>query len=173
MSNLNTISAGHKIVKGHIADYLDVDLDAPLDTSVKENEKFKAMTRLLETQDIVLLSDFARLTKYPNRLHSMAQERKWVAIHDGSKVIGYRNPNSILTRTEYKTGVHIGLKGVIKDLLVNKGYFKVVDLVNKGFRRESIIYTTGYIRSEGFNIKAHKTRVGKASFVEAYELIIE
>ena len=44
---------------------------------------------MFEERDIILLSDFARLTKYPNKLHAMAIRRDWSPITKDSKVIGY------------------------------------------------------------------------------------
>lgn len=89
------VSAGHKFIKGDIAPHLDFGLDDKIEIKVNRNAKFEAMRKLFDERDIIYLSDFARLTKYPSKLHSMAKERGWVAITDNNRVVGYRKPKPI------------------------------------------------------------------------------
>ena len=87
--NLNGYSVGHKVTKGHIAPYLDIDFDEPIDCRVKRNSNNDALLKMFEEREIILLSDFAKLTKYPNKLHAMALSRDWSPITKDGKVIGY------------------------------------------------------------------------------------
>ena len=87
--NLNGYSVGGLVIKDYIAPYLDIDFDEPIDCRVKRNSNNDALLRMFEERDIILLSDFARLTKYPNKLHAMAIRRDWSPITKDGKVIGY------------------------------------------------------------------------------------
>ena len=89
------VSAGHKIITQHIAPHLDFGLDDKIEIKVNRNAKFEAMRKLFYERDIIYLSDFARLTKYPNKLHNMAKERGWAEIIDKNRVVGYRKPKPI------------------------------------------------------------------------------
>lgn len=89
------VSAGRKIITQNIAPHLDFGLDDKIEIKVNRNAKFEAMRKLFYERDIIYLSDFARLTKYPNKLHNMAEERGWAAIIDKNRVVGYRNPTNV------------------------------------------------------------------------------
>ncbi len=83
-------SAGAKIIKGDIAPHLGIDFDEPIDCRVKRSTNNDALLRMFEERDVIFLSDFARLTKYPNKLHAMALSRGWSPIRNkDDKVIGY------------------------------------------------------------------------------------
>lgn len=100
-------SAGHKFIKGDIAPHLDFGLDDKIEIKVNRNAKFEAMRKLFDERDIIYLSDFARLTKYPSKLHSMAKERGWVAITDNNRVVGYRKPKPIEVAVKPKPKVDV------------------------------------------------------------------
>ena len=85
-------SAGKKIIKGNIAPHLDFGLHDEIEIKVNRNVNYEAMVRMFSERDVIYLTDFARLTKYPNKLHSMARERQWNVIIDNNRVVGYRNP---------------------------------------------------------------------------------
>ena len=88
--NLNGYSVGGRVIKDYIAPHLDIDFDEPIDCRVKRCANNDALLRMFDERDIILLSDFARLTKYPNNLHDMALSRDWSPIHNkDGKVIGY------------------------------------------------------------------------------------
>lgn len=101
------VSAGHKIITQNIAPHLDFGLDDKIEIKVNRNAKFEAMRKLFDERDIIYLSDFARLTKYPNKLHNMAKERGWVAITDNNRVVGYRKPKPIEVAVKPKPKVNI------------------------------------------------------------------
>ena len=88
--NLDGYSVGGRVIKDHIAPHLDIDFDEHIDCRVKRNSNNDALLRMFAERDIILLSDFARLTKYPNNLHDMALSRDWSPIRNkDDKVIGY------------------------------------------------------------------------------------
>ena len=87
--NLNGYSVGGRVIKDHIAPHLDIDFDEPIDCRVKRSTNNDALLRMFEERDVIFLSDFARLTKYPNKLHAMAIRRDWSPITKDRKVIGY------------------------------------------------------------------------------------
>ena len=87
--NLNGYSVGGRVIKDYIAPHLDIDFDEPINCRVKRNSNNDALLKMFEERDIILLSDFARLTKHPNKLHAMAIRRDWSPITKDSKVIGY------------------------------------------------------------------------------------
>ena len=67
-------TAGKKIVKDKpVPAHLDFGLDDKIEIRVNRNAKFEAMRKLFDERDIIYLSDFAKLTKYPNKLHNMAK----------------------------------------------------------------------------------------------------
>ena len=89
-SNLDGYSVGGLVIKDYIAPYLDIDFDEHIDCRAKRNSNNDALLRMFEERDIIFLSDFARYTRYPNKLHAMALSRDWSPIHNkDSKVIGY------------------------------------------------------------------------------------
>ena len=101
--NLDGYSVGGLVIKDYIAPYLDIDFDEPIDCRVKRNSNNDALLRMFEERDIILLSDFAMLTKYPNKLHAMAIRRDWSPILDKeNKAIGYtsisRWSNDVIAR---------------------------------------------------------------------------
>ena len=87
--NLDGYSVGGRVIKDYIAPHLDIDFNAPIDCRVKRNSNNDALLKMFEERDIILLADFARLTKHPNKLHAMAIRRDWSPITKDSKVIGY------------------------------------------------------------------------------------
>ena len=87
--NLDGYSVGGLVIKDHIAPYLDIDFDEPIDCRVKRSTNNDALLRMFEERDIIFLSDFARYTRYPNKLHAMALSRDWSPITKDGKVIGY------------------------------------------------------------------------------------
>ena len=86
------VSAGHKIITQNIAPHLDFGLDDKIEIKVNRNTKSEAMRKLFDERDIIYLADFAKLTKYPNKLHNMAKERGWVAIIDKQPCGGLSQP---------------------------------------------------------------------------------
>ena len=144
---------------------------------------------MFEERDIILLSDFARYTRYPNKLHSMAIIRDWSTITKDSKVIGY---------TKLSIGSNKAIASLLKPQVDNKQtqrrhpplpsnpsprtkktlLYKVqVDLAENG-----IVYVDSYIRkaytarqlskavfnlrAKGWVIKSNKVN----SRVESYSL---
>ena len=165
-------SAGHKAIKGDIAPHLDFGLDDKIEIKVNRNAKFEAMRKLFDERDIIYLSDFARLTKYPNKLHDMAKERGWVAIIDNDRVVGYRNPKTVNNVTKASSINRQGLTGVIRKLLIEKGSFNVADLVSTGIERSRITISICQLRKDGYLIES--VMVGTANngtAVAQYKLI--
>ena len=66
---------------------------------------------MFEERDIILLSDFARYTRYPNKLHAMAIRRDWSPIAKDSKVIGY---------TKLSIGSNKAIASLLKPQVNNK-----------------------------------------------------
>ena len=165
-------SAGHKFIKGDIAPHLDFGLDDKIEIKVNRNAKFEAMRKLFDERDIIYLSDFARLTKYPNKLHDMAKERGWVAIIDNDRVAGYRNPKTVNNVVKASSINRQGLTGVIRKLLIEKGSFNVADLVSTGIDRSRITISICQLRKDGYLIES--VMVGTANngtAVAQYKLI--
>ena len=147
-------SAGHKVIKGQIAPHLDFGLDDKIEITVNRNAKFEAMRKLFDERDIIYLADFARLTKYPNKLHNMAQERGWVAIIDNNRVAGYRSPTTVNDVIKASSLNRQGLTGVIRKLLIEKGSFNVADLVSTGIDRSRITISICQLRKVGYSIES-------------------
>ena len=90
--NLNGYSVGGKIITQNIAPHLDSGLDDKIEIKVNRNINFEAMVRMFAERNVIYLSDFARYTRHPNKLHAMALSRDWSPIPDkDGKVIGYTN----------------------------------------------------------------------------------
>lgn len=147
-------SAGHKIITQNIAPHLDFGLDDKIEIKVNRNAKFEAMRKLFDERDIIYLADFARLTKYPNKLHNMAKERGWVAITDNNRVVGYRNPETVNNVIKASSLNRQGLTGVIRKLLIEKGSFNVADLVSTGIDRSRITVSICQLRKDGYSIES-------------------
>ena len=147
-------SAGHRIITQNIAPHLDFGLDDKIATKVNRNAKFEAMRKLFDERDIIYLSDFAKLTKYPNKLHNMAKERGWVAIIDNDRVVGYRNPTTVNNVIKASSINLRGLTGVIRKLLIEKGSFNVADLVSTGIGRSRITKSIFQLRKDGYLIES-------------------
>ena len=147
-------SAGHKIITQSIAPHLDFGLDDKIEIKVNRNAKFEAMRKLFDERDIIYLSDFAKLTKYPSKLHNMAKERGWVAIIDNDCVVGYRNPTTVSNVIKESSINSKGLTGVIRKLLIEKGSFNVVDLVSTGIDRRRITISICQLRKDGYLIES-------------------
>ena len=109
--NLDGYSVGGCVIKDYIAPHLDIDFDEHIDCRVKRNSNNDALLKMFEERDIILLSDFARLTKYPNKLHSMAISRDWSPITKDSKVIGY---------TKLSIGSNKAIASLLKPQVDNK-----------------------------------------------------
>ena len=172
MNYLAQPSAGHKIITQHIAPHLDFGFDDKIEIKVNRNTKFKAMRKLFDERDIIYLADFAKLTKYPNKLHNMAKERGWVAIIDNNRVVGYRNPTTVNNMIKASSINRKGLTGVIRKLLIEKGSFNVADLVSTGINRSRITISIHQLRKDGYLIES--VRVGVANngtAVAQYKLI--
>ena len=148
------VSAGHKIITQNIAPHLDFGLDDKIEIKVNRNAKFEAMRKLFDERDIIYLADFARLTKYPNRLHNMAKERGWVAIIDNNRVVGYRNPEIVNNVIKASSINRQGLTGVIRELLIDKGSFNVADLVSTGIDRGRNTISICQLRKDGYLIES-------------------
>lgn len=148
------VSAGHKIITQHIAPHLDFGLDDKIEIKVNRNAKFEAMRKLFGERDIIYLSDFAKLTKYPNKLHNMANERGWVAIIDNNRVVGYHNPTTVNNVIKASSINRQGLTGVIRKLLIEKGSFNVADLVSTGIDRSRITISICHLRKDGYLIES-------------------
>ena len=148
------VSAGHKIITQNIAPHLDFGLDDKIEIKVNRNAKFEAMRKLFDERDIIYLADFARLTKYPNKLHNMAKERGWVAIIDNNRVVGYRNPEIVNNVIKASSINGQGLTGVIRKLLIDKGSFNVADLVSTGIDRSRITISICRLRKGGYLIES-------------------
>lgn len=148
------VSAGHKIITQNIAPHLDFGLDDKIEIKVNRNAKFEAMRKLFDERDIIYLADFARLTKYPNKLHNMAKERGWVAITDNNRVVGYRNPTTVNNVIKASSLNRQGLTGVIRKLLIEKGSFNVADLVSTGIDRSRITVSICQLRKDGYSIES-------------------
>ena len=147
-------SAGHKFIKGDIAPHLDFGLDDKIEIKVNRNAKFEAMRKLFDERDIIYLADFAKNTKYPNRLHGMAKERGWVAIIDNNRVVGYRNPTTVNNVIEASSIKRRGLNEVIRKLLIDKGSFNVADLISTGIERSRIAISICRLRKDGYLIES-------------------
>ena len=187
--NLDVYSVGRKIITQNIAPHLDIDFDEPIDCHVKRCTNNDALLRMFDERDIILLSDFARHTRYPNKLHAMAIRRDWSPITKDSKVIGY---------TRLSIGSNKAIASLLKPQVDNKQtqrrhpplpsnpsprikktlLYKVqVDLAENG-----IVYVDSYmrkaytarqlskavcsLRAKGWVIKSHKVN----SRVESYSL---
>ena len=148
------VSAGHKIITQHIASHLDFGLDDKIEIKVNRNAKFEATRKLFDERDIIYLADFAKLTKYPNKLHNMAKERGWVAITDNNRVVGYRNPETVNNVIKASSINRQGLTGVIRKLLIEKGSFNVADLVSTGIDRSRITISICRLRKDGYSIES-------------------
>lgn len=148
------VSAGHKIITQNIAPHLDFGLDDKIEIKVNRNAKFEAMRKLFDERDIIYLADFARLTKYPNKLHNMAKERGWVVIYDCGRVVGYRNPEIVNNVIKASSINRKGLTGVIRKLLIDKGSFNVADLVSTGIDRSRITISICQLRKDGYLIES-------------------
>ena len=148
------VSAGHKIITQNIAPHLDFGLDDKIEIKVNRNAKFEAMRKLFDERDIIYLADFARLTKYPNKLHNMAKERGWAAIIDNNRVVGYRNPEIVNNVIKASSINRQGLTGVIRELLIDKGSFNVADLVSTGIDRGRITISICQLRKDGYLIES-------------------
>lgn len=148
------VSAGRKIITQNIAPHLDFGLDDKIEIKVNRNAKFEVMRKLFDERDIIYLSDFARLTKYPSKLHSMARERGWVAIIDNNRVVGYRNPETVNNVIKASSINRQGLTGVIRKLLIEKGSFNVADLVSTGIDRSRITISICQLRKDGYSIES-------------------
>ena len=147
-------SAGHKIITQNIASHLDFGLDDKIEIKVNRNAKFEAMRKLFDERDIIYLSDFAKLTKYPNKLHNMAKERGFVAIIDNDRVVGYRNPTTVSNVIKASSINSRGLTGVVRKLLIEKGSFNVADLVSTGIDRSRITISIFRLRKDGYLIES-------------------
>ena len=172
MNYLAQPSAGHKIITQHIAPHLDFGFDDKIEIKVNRNAKFEAMRKLFDERDIIYLADFAKLTKYPNKLHNMAKERGWVAIIDNNRVVGYRNPTTVSDAIKASSINRKGLTLVIRKLLIEKGSFNVADLVSTGINRSRITISIHQLRKDGYFIES--VRVGVANngtAVAQYKLI--
>ena len=166
------VSAGRKIIKGYIAPHLDFGLDDKIEIKVNRNVRFEAMVRIFDDRDVIYLADFARLTKYPNKLHSMAQERGWVAITSNNRVVGYRNPEILSNVIKETPKNQQGLNELIRKLLVDKGSFNVADLISAGFERDYITTSVCRLRKDGYLIESVRSVVGKNNTaVSQYKLI--
>ena len=187
--NLNGYSVGGKIITQNIAPYLDFGLDEHIDCRVKRSTNNDALLKMFEERDIIFLSDFARYTRYPNKLHAMALSRDWSPITKDGKVIGY---------TRLSIGSNKAIASLLKPQVNNKQtqrrhpplpsnpsprikktlLYKVqVDLAENG-----IVYVDSYIRkaytarqlskavfnlrAKGWVIKSNKVN----SRVESYSL---
>ena len=148
------VSAGHKIITQNIAPHLDFGLDDKIEIKVNRNAKFEAMRKLFDERDIIYLADFAKLTKYPNKLHNMAKERGWVAIIDNNRVVGYHNPEIVNNVIKASSINRQGLTGVIRKLLIDKGSFNVADLVSTGIDRSRITISICQLRKDGYLIES-------------------
>ena len=165
-------SAGRKFIKGDIAPHLDFGLDDKIEIKVNRNAKFEAMRKLFDERDIIHLSDFAKLTKHPNKLHNMAKERGWVAIIDNDRVVGYHNPKTVDNVIKASSINRKGLTVVIRKLLIEKGSFNVADLVSTGIDRSRITISICQLRKDGYLIES--VMVGTANngtAVAQYKLI--
>ena len=80
--NLNGYSVGGKIITQNIAPHLDSGLDDKIEIKVNRNINFEAMVRMFAERNVIYLSDFARYTRHPNKLHAMALSRDWSPIPD-------------------------------------------------------------------------------------------
>lgn len=148
-------TAGKKIVKDKpVPAHLDFGLDDKIEIRVNRNAKFEAMRKLFDERDIIYLSDFAKLTKYPNKLHNMAKERGWFAIIDNDRVAGYRNPTTVSNVIKASSINRRGLTGVIRKLLIEKGSFNVADLVSTGIDRSRITTSIFQLRKDGYLIES-------------------
>ena len=147
-------SAGHRIITQNIAPHLDFGLDDKIEIKVNRNAKFEAMRKLFDERDIIYLSDFAKLTKYPSKLHNMAKERGWVAIIDNDRVVGYRNPTTVNNVIKASSINRRSLTGVIRKLLIEKGSFNVADLVSTGIGRSRITKSIFQLRKDGYLIES-------------------
>ena len=166
------VSAGHKIITQNIAPHLDFGLDDKIEIKVNRNAKFEAMRKLFDERDIIYLADFARLTKYPNKLHNMAKERGWVAIIDNNRVVGYRNPEIVNNVIKASSINRQGLTGVIRKLLIDKGSFNVADLVSTGIDRSRITISICQLRKDGYLIESVKAgTANNGTAVAQYKLI--
>ena len=166
------VSAGHKIITQHIAPHLDFGLDDKIEIKVNRNAKLEAMRKLFDERDIIYLADFARLTKYPNKLHNMAKERGWVAITDNNRVVGYRNPTTINNVIKASSINRQGLTGVIRKLLIEKGSFNVADLVSTGIDRSRITTSICQLRKDGYSIESVMAgTANNGTAVSQYKLI--
>ena len=166
------VSAGHKIITQNIAPHLDFGLDDKIEIKVNRNAKFEAMRKLFDERDIIYLADFARLTKYPNKLHNMAKERGWVAIIDNNRVAGYRNPEIVNNVIKASSINRQGLTGVIRKLLVDKGSFNVADLVSTGIDRSRITISICQLRKDGYLIESVMAgTANNGTVVAQYKLI--
>ena len=148
------VSAGHKIITQNIAPHLDFGLDDKIEIKVNRNAKLEAMRKLFDERAIIYLADFARLTKYPNKLHNMAKERGWVAIIDNNRVVGYRNPEIVNNVIKASSINRQGLTGVVRKLLIDKGSFNVADLVSTGIDRRRITISICQLRKDGYLIES-------------------
>ena len=148
------VSAGHKIITQNIAPHLDFGLDDKIEIKVNRNAKFEAMRKLFDERDIIYLADFAGLTKYPSKLHSMAKERGWVEITDNNRVVGYRNPETVDNVIKASAINRQGLTGVVRTLLIDKGGFNVADLVSTGIDRSRITISICQLRKDGYLIES-------------------
>ena len=166
------VSAGHKIITQHIAPHLDFGLDDKIEIKVNRNAKFEVMRKLFDERDIIYLSNFAKLTKYPNKLHSMAKERGWAAIIDNNHVVGYRNPTNVKNVIKASSINRKGLTGVIRKLLIEKGSFNVADLVSTGIERNRIAISICRLRKDGYLIESVMTgTANNGTAVAQYKLI--
>ena len=166
------VSAGHKIITQNIAPHLDFGLDDKIEIKVNRNAKFEAMRKLFDVRDIIYLSDFAKLTKYPNKLHNMAKERGWAAIIDNNRVVGYRNPTNVNNVIKASPINREGLTEVIRKLLIEKGSFNVADLVSTGIERNRIAVSICQLRKDGYLIESVRTgAANNGTAVAQYKLI--
>ena len=148
------VSAGHKIITQNIAPHLDFGLDNKIEIKVNRNAKLEAMRKLFDERDIIYLADFAKLTKYPNKLHNMAKERGWVAIIDNNRVVGYRNPEIVNNVIKASSINRQDLTGGIRKLLIDKGSFNVADLASTGIDRSRITISICQLRKDGYLIES-------------------
>lgn len=170
--NLNGYSVGGRIIKGDIAPHLDFGLDDKIEITVNRNAKFEVMVRMFDDRDVIYLADFARLTKYPNKLHSMAKERGWVAITSNNRVVGYRNPEILSNVIKENPKNQQGLNELIRKLLVEKGIFNVADLISAGFERDYITTSVSRLRKDGYVIESVRSVSGKNNTaVSQYKLM--
>lgn len=166
------VSAGRKIITQNIAPHLDFGLDDKIEIKVNRNAKFEAMRKLFDERDIIYLSDFAKLTKYPNKLHNMAKERGWAAIIDNNRVVGYRNPTNVNNVIKESSINREGLTRVIRKLLIEKGSFNVADLVSTGIERNGIAVSICQLRKDGYLIESVMTgTANNGTAVAQYKLI--